>query len=264
MHENTAETIFNRLDDHGKTWKIYVAEPQRLSGTGLAHFQRLKDRLATHVVPFAEFETDAASGNLPDFCVHRAVSDPGTRRLPPGVRASHGARRRGPRALTRPRRSLAARHSSPGSTTSTRACSPRRAPTSGTRRLLIGWDEPGGTYDHVPPPAVPPPDPSAPAGQHGFTFDRSGYRVPAIIVSPWVAEGEVFNEEYRHTSLIATLRETMEAGRRRSPHEMLPHGRSPTSSPSTRRETRKPGRRPSRVRCPSSRWMPWPSERSSP
>jgi phospholipase C len=73
--------------------------------------------------------------------------------------------------------------------------------------LLIGRDEPGGTYDHVPPPAVPAPDPSAPAGQDGFTFDRSGYRVPAVIVSPWVAEGEVFNREYRHTSLIATLRE---------------------------------------------------------
>jgi phospholipase C len=73
--------------------------------------------------------------------------------------------------------------------------------------LLIGWDEPGGTYDHVPPPPVPPPDPSAPVGQHGFRFDRSGYRVPAIIVSPWVAEGEVFNQEHRHTSLIATLRE---------------------------------------------------------
>jgi phospholipase C len=27
------------------------------------------------------------------------------------------------------------------------------------------------------------------------------------VVSPWVAEGEVFNEEHRHTSLIATLRE---------------------------------------------------------
>ena len=24
--------------------------------------------------------------------------------------------------------------------------------------LLIGWDEPGGTYDHVPPGPVPPPD----------------------------------------------------------------------------------------------------------
>ena len=73
--------------------------------------------------------------------------------------------------------------------------------------LLIGWDEPGGTYDHVPPPAVPSPDAASSPGELGFAFDRSGYRVPAIIVSPWVAEGEVFNEEYRHTSLIATLRE---------------------------------------------------------
>ena len=55
-------------------------------------------------------------------------------------------------------------------------------------------------------------DPSAPEGQFGFTFDRSGYRVPAIVVSPWVAEGQVFNEEYRHTSLIATLREQWALG----------------------------------------------------
>jgi phospholipase C len=54
---------------------------------------------------------------------------------------------------------------------------------------------------------VPPPDAAAGPGQEGFRFDRSGYRVPAIVVSPWVAEGEVFNDEYRHTSLIATLRE---------------------------------------------------------
>src|SRR5262249_24282760 len=68
--------------------------------------------------------------------------------------------------------------------------------------------EPGGTYDHVPPGSVPPPDPSAPAGELGFTFDRSGYRVPAIIVSPWVESGAVHNDEYRHTSLIPTLRKT--------------------------------------------------------
>jgi phospholipase C len=78
--------------------------------------------------------------------------------------------------------------------------------------LLIGWDEPGGTYDHVPPPSVPPPDPTAPAGEYGFTFDRSGYRVPAVIVSPWVAEGDVFNQEHRHTSLLATLRERWNLG----------------------------------------------------
>jgi Phosphoesterase family len=78
--------------------------------------------------------------------------------------------------------------------------------------LLIGWDEPGGTYDHIPPGPVPPPDPDAPAGEFGFTFDRSGYRVPAILVSPWVEPGSVYNEEYRHTSLIATLRKVWGLG----------------------------------------------------
>jgi phospholipase C len=78
--------------------------------------------------------------------------------------------------------------------------------------LLIGWDEPGGTYDHIPPGPVPPPDPSVPSGECDFTFDRSGYRVPAIIVSPWVESGSVYNEEYRHTSLIATLRKTWGLG----------------------------------------------------
>jgi phospholipase C len=46
----------------------------------------------------------------------------------------------------------------------------------------------------------------------GFTFDRSGYRVPAILVSPWVEPGSVYNEEYRHTSLIATLRKAWDLG----------------------------------------------------
>jgi phospholipase C len=78
--------------------------------------------------------------------------------------------------------------------------------------LLIGWDEPGGTYDHVPPGPVPPPDPAAPAGPLGFLFDRSGYRVPAVIVSPWVEQGLVITDEYRHTSMIATLREVWGLG----------------------------------------------------
>jgi phospholipase C len=78
--------------------------------------------------------------------------------------------------------------------------------------LLIGWDEPGGTYDHVPPGPVPPPNASGPSGECGFRFDRSGYRVPAVIVSPWVATGSVLKEEYRHTSLLATLRKVWGLG----------------------------------------------------
>ena len=94
----------------------------------------------------------------------------------------------------------------------TGGCSPRRAPTSGTRRCSSA-----GTNRAAPTTTsrrlrCRSPDPASSPGELGFTFDRSGYRVPAIIVSPWVAEGEVFNEEYRHTSLIATLREQWELG----------------------------------------------------
>ena len=54
--------------------------------------------------------------------------------------------------------------------------------------LLIGWDEPGGTYDHVRPDPSRRPTPPL-RRRVGFKFDRSGYRVPAIIASPWVEPG---------------------------------------------------------------------------
>ena len=78
--------------------------------------------------------------------------------------------------------------------------------------FFVGFDEPGGTYDHVPPGPVPPPHPGSPPGQLGFAFDRSGYRVPAVVVSPWVPPGTVCTDEYRHTSLLATLREAWNLG----------------------------------------------------
>ncbi len=108
--------------------------------------------------------------------------------------------------------------------------------------LLIGWDEPGGTYDHVPPGPVPPLDPAAPAGEFGFKFDRSGYRVPAILVSPWVAPGSVYNEEYRHTSLIARLREQWALGGPSTAGTPLP-AHSPRSSRVKPRWTRRLGLR---------------------
>jgi phospholipase C len=54
--KNDAETIFERLEQHGMTWKVYVMEPMCLSFTGVIHYPRLKDRLATHFVRFSEFE----------------------------------------------------------------------------------------------------------------------------------------------------------------------------------------------------------------
>ena len=86
-------------------------------------------------------------------------------------------------------RSWPVRRSWPASTTPCRSARSAVGSNVFNTTLFIGWDEPGGTYDHVPPGPVRPPDPSAPLGPLGFRFDRSGYRVPAIIVSPWVPEG---------------------------------------------------------------------------
>src|SRR5580704_9093724 len=211
MTKNTAETLFERLEANGKTWKVYVAEPMPVSFTGVIHFPRLQERLATHFVPFAEFAKDAAAGTLPDFSLIEPDMASGHNDYHPAYgRSFIGA-------------NLDIGFAPPSSMLGGEAFLEQvyntyRSMTgpSGTNvwntALLIGWDEPGGTYDHVAPGAVPPPDEDAAAGELGFTFDRSGYRVPAIIVSPWVDQGTVYNEEYRHTSLIATLRKTWNLG----------------------------------------------------
>jgi phospholipase C len=175
----------------------------QVSLTGVIHFPRLKDRLATHFVPFTEFEKDAAAGTLPDFSL-----------IEPNMMAGHGDYH--PAMGRSFSDKLDVQVDSPSSMLSGEAfldqiytayCS-AVSPTGvnvWNTPLLIGWDEPGGTYDHVPPGVVPPPDPAAPRGECNFTFDRSGYRVPAVMVSPWIESGSVYNEDYRHTSLIATL-----------------------------------------------------------
>ena len=78
--------------------------------------------------------------------------------------------------------------------------------------LVVLWDEPGGCYDSVPPgPAQAPDDGRSPKpGQNGFTFDRYGARVPALLVSPYIAPGIVAAPgavPFDHTSIVRTVRE---------------------------------------------------------
>jgi phospholipase C len=75
--------------------------------------------------------------------------------------------------------------------------------------LLIVYDEHGGTFDHVPPPACTPDgfvaQPSATGTPDPFHFDRLGVRVPAVLVSPWVARGSVINDVFEHASIPGTI-----------------------------------------------------------
>jgi phospholipase C len=83
--------------------------------------------------------------------------------------------------------------------------------------LLIVYDEHGGLYDHVPPPACTPDDFTAPAAATGtgfeFKFDRLGIRVPAVLISPYIPRGTVVpgtedpaNQRiFEHASIPATV-----------------------------------------------------------
>jgi len=46
----------------------------------------------------------------------------------------------------------------------------------------------------------------------GFGFQRSGVRIPAVAISPWIPAQTVVTDEYRNTSVIATLRQRWELG----------------------------------------------------
>lgn len=63
--------------------------------------------------------------------------------------------------------------------------------------LVITYDEHGGFYDHVVPPATVAPDDHT----DSYAFNRLGVRVPAILVSPWVPRG-VDHTVYDHTSVL--------------------------------------------------------------
>jgi phospholipase C len=62
--------------------------------------------------------------------------------------------------------------------------------------LVVVYDEHGGFFDHVPPPAAKDDRPG---------FRSYGPRVPALVVSPWIPRGVVSSAIYDHTSLIKTI-----------------------------------------------------------
>ncbi len=68
--------------------------------------------------------------------------------------------------------------------------------------FILTYDENDGLFDHVPPPV-------APRGTHGEYVGGEpiglGFRVPAVVVSPWSAGGRVCSDVLDHTSLIRII-----------------------------------------------------------
>jgi len=79
--------------------------------------------------------------------------------------------------------------------------------------LFVTWDENGGFFDHVPPPAPPPGTPGEYLTVPDLTGDSGGiqgpiglgFRVPLLIVSPFSKGGFLSSDVFDHTSLLRFL-----------------------------------------------------------
>jgi phospholipase C len=67
--------------------------------------------------------------------------------------------------------------------------------------FVINFDEWGGFFDHVPPPLAPVPPADAALHSDG----RRGFRVPALVISPWSRHGPIARGLYDHTSVLKMI-----------------------------------------------------------
>lgn len=77
--------------------------------------------------------------------------------------------------------------------------------------FILAFDEGGGLYDHVPPITLPAPDSQPPDTQNvPFTvmpgdFTQSGFRVPFVMVSPWVKPNYVSHVQTDYTAILKLI-----------------------------------------------------------
>ena len=172
----TNGSIMDVMDAHGISWLDYYSD---LPSTDL--FRSVLRSGKSKQVPVAQFFTDAAAGSLPFFSLVEPNFGTSSEEDPQDVRVGEQFASQVVNAVLH---------------------------GPGWAKSLLVWcyDESGGYYDHVPPPAAPVPDsvppnihvpPDAPGG-----YDRYGIRVPAAVVSPRARKGHVSSVVYDHTSIL--------------------------------------------------------------
>jgi phospholipase C len=170
LHMYNQRTLYDELSDAGIPWRIYYGDvPQTLV---LSH-QWLHLGGYRH---YAHFQADVGRGDLAAYTF-----------IEPYYFGPHQNDQHPPHDIMRGDALIAEVYNSL-----------RNNPELFAKTLLVVlYDEHGGFYDHVVPPATVPPDEHT---EH-FSFDLLGFRVPAVFVSPMLDPG-VVSTVFDHTSLL--------------------------------------------------------------
>jgi len=182
LHYPANGTIFDRLHKIGVSFGDYYSLLESiLPAPTMALFPELLVKYAGHLHDLDDFFEAAKAGTLPGFCLVEPSYTKNSEENPENI--AYGEQ-------------FAA------SVIDAVMAGP------GWKNTLLIWtfDEHGGYYDHVVPPAALAPDDIAPDASVAYTgFRQYGFRVPCAIVSPWARADYVSHEVFDHTSICALV-----------------------------------------------------------
>ncbi len=172
-------TIFEQLDRAGISWKVYFSQVPFAAIFGYVR------RRWWNLAPIDRYFQDARLGRLPQV----AFVDPVFLAAPNVENDEHPPSniQIGQRYVASIIRALIA------------------SPNWSSSVLFHVYDEHGGYYDHVAPPAATQPDNIAPMlrpGDVAGAFDHYGVRVPFAAISPFSRQAHVSHVVYDHTSIL--------------------------------------------------------------
>jgi phospholipase C len=173
-------TIFDMLNRHGVTWRDYYSN---VSSIGVWLPLLSDPAITANIHTIDRYYADAAAGTLPQFSFVEPNYTVSSEENPQDIQF-------GDQFLASIVNAMIS------------------GPQWKKSMLIWTYDEWGGWYDHVPPPAAIPPDnvlPILSLNQVAGRFDQYGFRVPAGVVSPLAKRDFVSHTVYDHTSVLSTL-----------------------------------------------------------
>ena len=188
----SAGTIYQRLQGAGKNWRIYHDGLPQTAGIDSLRAEMLNP-FTRKFADMDGFEDDVRNLDFPEYVFIEPNYDTGHQYINGNSMHPLNDLRKGEQLIKRVYESI------------------RASSLWATTMIVVTFDEHGGFFDHVPPPAAVSPGGDQryknPIDQ--FEFDLLGVRVPAIVASPYTQKGtvigQVAQDYYDHTSILATL-----------------------------------------------------------
>ena len=191
-------TIYHALSNVGKDWRIYHDGLPQTAGIDSLRFAYI-DPFTRHFREMKHFVDDVNAGILPEYTFIEPQYDTGGNFVKGNSMHPLNDVREGEKLVKLIYETL------------------RNNPKYWADTMfIITFDEHGGFYDHVPPPAAVPTgdDTTHKNDAHPFAFDRYGVRVPAIVISAYTQKGTLIGADpadpattFDHASILATVAE---------------------------------------------------------